>query len=170
MVKRASGSRIAESSVDAESRVHDDHHESLRLLLRLLACTGQIENRVRQFLQAKFQVSIARFDLMAQLERTPEGFSMHELSQRLMVTRGNVTGITDALESDGLVVREVDSSDRRIFRVKLTAEGRKQFARMAREHERYIVDLFSGMTTKHKRELMELLGKLKEQIGSASEQ
>lgn len=166
MAKQASGVNAPESSLDAESRVHDDHHVSLRLLLRLLACTGQIENRVRQFLQSKFRTTLARFDLMAQLERTPEGLSMNELSQRLMVTRGNITGITDGLESDGLVVRETDASDRRVFRVKLTAEGQRQFARMAREHERYIVDLFGGMSAKNKRQLMELLGELKQQISS----
>jgi DNA-binding MarR family transcriptional regulator len=53
-----------------------------------------------------------------------------------------------------------------VFRVKLTAEGQRQFARMAREHERYIIDLFAGMTTKNKRQLMELLGELKHLIGS----
>jgi DNA-binding MarR family transcriptional regulator len=103
---------------------------------------------------------------MAQLERMPEGLNMYELSQRLMVTRGNVTGITDGLESEGLVAREVDPSDRRVFRVNLTAEGRRQFARMAREHERYIIDLFGGMSAKNKRQLMELLGELKRLIGS----
>src|SRR5687768_18470985 len=104
---------------------------------------------------------------MAQLERTPEGINMYELSQRLMVTRGNVTGITDALESEGLVVRAVDAVDRRVFRVKLTAEGQRQFARMAREHERYIIDLFGGMSAKNKRQLMELLSELKHLIGSS---
>jgi DNA-binding MarR family transcriptional regulator len=167
MARRARGTKAVETSVDAESRVHDDHHVSLRLLLRLLACTGQVEKRVRQFLQTKFQTSIARFDLMAQLERTAEGLNMYELSQRLMVTRGNVTGITDALESEGLVVRAVDAVDRRVFRVKLTAEGQRQFARMAREHERYIIDLFGGMSAKNKRQLMELLSELKHLIGSS---
>lgn len=169
MPKQAPGMKIVESSPDAESRVHDDHHVSLRLLLRLFACSGQIQNRVRQFLQSKFETTLPRFDLMAQLERTPEGLSMHELSQRLMVTRGNVTGITDGLESDGLVVRETDSSDRRVFRVKLTSEGQRQFTRMAREHERYIIDLFSEMSAKDKRQLMELLGELKHQIASRSD-
>jgi len=46
---------------------------------------------------------------MAQLERAPEGLKMSELSQRMMVTGGNVTGITDGLEKEGLVVREVDT-------------------------------------------------------------
>ena len=104
--------------------MHDDHHLSLRLWLRLLACTNQIENRVRTNLQTQFGTTLPRFDLMAQLERAPQGLKMSELSQRMMVTGGNVTGVTDGLEKEGLVVREVDAADRRVFRVKLTAEGR----------------------------------------------
>lgn len=169
MSKEAASLKAMEPNVDAETRVHDDHHLSLRLWLRMLACTNQIENRVRQFLQSKFDTTLPRFDLMAQLERAPEGLSMFELSQRLMVTRGNVTGITDGLESEGLVVRAVDAADRRVFRVKLTAEGRRQFARMAREHERYIVELFGSLGTKDKKALLDLLGTFKRQIGAQPE-
>jgi len=154
----------AATSVDAETRVHDDHHVSLRLWLRLLACTNQIENRVRQSLQATFDTTLPRFDLMAQLERAPEGLRMSELSQRMMVTGGNVTGVTDGLVKEGLVVREVDATDRRVFRVRLTAEGQRQFSRMASEHERWVIDLFGVLSTKHKMQLLELLGELKRQI------
>ena len=152
------------ASLDAETRVHDDHHVSLRLWLRLLSCTNQIESRVRQNLQSSFNTTLPRFDLMAQLERAPQGLKMSELSQRMMVTGGNVTGITDGLEKEGLVVREVDSADRRVYRVKLTAEGEQQFRRMAAEHERWVIDLFGALSPRQKKQLMELLGELKEQL------
>lgn len=148
-------------ALDAESRVHEDHHASLRLWLRLLSCTHQIENRIRQSLQARFDTTLPRFDLLAQLERAGEGLKMSELSQRLMVTGGNVTGITDGLEKEGLVVREVDSSDRRVYRVKLTPEGRRLFRRMAAEHEQWVVDLFGTLSVAEKEQLMRLLGELK---------
>ncbi len=148
--------------LDAETRVHDDHHVSLRLWLRLLSCTNQIESRIRQNLQSTFNTTLPRFDLMAQLERAPQGLKMSELSQRMMVTGGNVTGITDGLEKEGLVVRAVDAADRRVFRVKLTSEGERQFRRMAAEHERWVVDLFGPLSPKQKRQLMDLLGELKE--------
>lgn len=151
-------------ALDAETRVHADHHVSLRLWLRLLACTNQIESRVRQSLQSSFDTTLPRFDLMAQLERAPQGLKMSELSQRMMVTGGNVTGITDGLEKEGLVVREVDSTDRRVNRVRLTAEGERQFRRMAAEHERWIVDLFGLLAPRQKKQLMELLGGLKEHL------
>ena len=152
------------AAIDAETRVHDDHHVSLRLWLRLLSCTNQIEGRVRQNLQATFDTTLPRFDLMAQLERAPHGLKMSELSQRMMVTGGNVTGITDGLEKEGLVVREVDPADRRVYRVKLTAEGERQFRRMAAEHEKWVIDLFGTLPPRQKKQLMDLLGVLKEHL------
>jgi len=101
---------------------------------------------------------------MAQLERAPQGLKMSELSQRMMVTGGNVTGITDGLEKEGLVVREVDSADRRVYRVKLTAEGERQFRRMAAEHERWVIDLLGVLSPRQKKQLLDLLGELKERL------
>jgi DNA-binding MarR family transcriptional regulator len=166
MAKDKKTLKLVEPGADAETRLHDDHHLSVRLWLRMLACTNRIENIVRQNLQAKFETTLPRFDLMAQLERAPQGLKMSELSQRMMVTGGNVTGITDGLEKDGLVVREVDTTDRRVFFVKLSAEGQRQFRRMAAEHEQWVIELFEGMSMKHKNQLVELLGELKRTIQS----
>lgn len=157
---------VSASPPDIETRVTVDHHLSLRLWLRLLACTNRIETRVRQRLLANFDTTLPRFDLMAQLERTRDGLKMGELSQRLMVTGGNVTGITDMLEKEGLVVRETDPRDRRAFRVRLTAAGLRQFRRMAQAHEQWIVTLFKGLTAKQKEQLVRLLGELKSHISS----
>jgi DNA-binding MarR family transcriptional regulator len=164
MAKDKKSLKLVVPDADAETRIHDDHHLSVRLWLRMLACTNRIENFVRQNLQAKFETTLPRFDLMAQLERAPHGLKMSELSQRMMVTGGNVTGITDGLEKEGLVIREVDAADRRVFRVKLSAEGQRQFRRMAAEHEQWVIELFEGVTVKRKNQLVELLGDLKRQI------
>jgi len=164
MAKEKTALKVVGRRADAETRVHDDHHMSLRLWLRLLACTNQIENRVRQNLQSQFGTTLPRFDLMAQLERAPDGLKMSELSQRLMVTGGNVTGITDGLEKEGLVVREVDATDRRVFHVKLTAEGQRQFGRMASEHEQWVIAAFAALSARQKKQLAELLGELKSHI------
>jgi DNA-binding MarR family transcriptional regulator len=151
----------APAVLDAETRAHDDHHVSLRLWLRLFSCASQLESRIRQRLQSSFNTTLPRFDLMAQLERAPEGLKMSELSQRLMVTGGNVTGITDGLEKEGFVVREVDRADRRVYRVKLTCEGQRQFRRMAAEHEQWIIEMLGTLSPREKNQLMQLLGALK---------
>jgi DNA-binding MarR family transcriptional regulator len=165
---RARSESAVPVGTDLETRITQDHHDSLRIWLRLLACTHLIETRVRQNLQAQFTTTLPRFDLMAQLERAPHGLKMNELSRRMMVTGGNVTGITDLLEKDGLVVRDADPDDRRAYRVKLTREGLRSFRRMAAEHERWIVDLFEGLTAREKRSLGELLARLKHHVASNS--
>jgi DNA-binding MarR family transcriptional regulator len=164
MSREKAALKAVPAALDAETRVHDDHHVSLRLWLRLLSCTNQIEGRVRQNLQSGFDTTLPRFDLMAQLERAPQGLKMSELSQRMMVTGGNVTGITDGLEKEGLVVREVDSGDRRVYRVRLTAEGERLFGRMAAEHEKWVIELFGALSPRQKKQLMDLLGELKERL------
>jgi DNA-binding MarR family transcriptional regulator len=153
------------ASSDSETRLRDDHHDSLRLWLRLLSCSTLIENHIRQRLQAEFATTLPRFDLMAQLERRPEGLKMGELSKRLMVTGGNVTGITDLLEKEGLVARVIDERDRRAFRVRLTSSGQRLFKRMAAEHERWIVDLLEDLAPKRKVELAALLHDVKTHVG-----
>ncbi|MFZ1099725.1 MAG: MarR family transcriptional regulator [Steroidobacteraceae bacterium] len=160
--------KLIDSHVDAETRIRDDHHLSVRLWLRMLSCTNRVENIVRQNLQANFATTLPRFDLMAQLERAPHGLKMSELSQRMMVTGGNVTGITDGLEKEGLVVREVDPADRRVYRVRLTAEGERQFRRMAGEHEQWVIALFERMSSRDKGQLVALLGELKRHISVSS--
>ncbi|HPF26627.1 MAG TPA: MarR family transcriptional regulator [Steroidobacteraceae bacterium] len=159
-----------DSSSDLETRATEAHHESLRLWLRLLTCTNLIETSIRQRLQSRFGTTLPRFDLLAQLERAPDGLKMGELSRRMMVTGGNVTGITDALEAEGLVTRLADSADRRALRVKLTAEGRRLFQRMASEHEKWVIELFAGIGARDKARLGELLGQLKQHAAQSNNQ
>ncbi len=147
--------------MDMEARAHSEHPEALRLWLRLLTCTQIVEKKVRSQLRERFDTTLPRFDLMAQLERAPEGLKMNELSRRMMVTGGNVTGITDQLVAEGLVDRVDVEGDRRAYRVRLTAKGRKLFHEMAHQHEQWIVDAFSGLSGKDISALHKLLGKAK---------
>ena len=139
-------------------------HTSLRLWLRLLTCTKLIENRVRSQLRDSFETTLPRFDLLAQLYRHPEGLKMTELSQLLMVTNGNVTGVTDQLEKDGLVERVALAGDRRAYIVRLTAIGRDTFETMASLHEAWIIDAMSSLTAAEQQQLYDLLSKLKQPL------
>jgi len=152
---------LAPGTADPETRLHDAHHQSLRLWLRLLTCTLTIERRVRAQLREQFAITLPRFDLMAQLERHPQGLKMGELSRRLMVTSGNVTGLTDQLAAEGLVERTPIPADRRAYLVRLTPKGKHAFDAMAAAHERWIIDIFSGMSETERGKLHALLGQLK---------
>jgi DNA-binding MarR family transcriptional regulator len=147
---------------DRESIARAGDHRALRIWLRLLTCTQLIERQVRSRLRERFATTLPRFDLMAQLERHPEGLKMNALSRLLMVTGGNVTAIVDQLEKEGLVERIAAPSDRRAWLIRLTSAGHKSFAGMAREHEAWVVELLAGMSRRDQDELLKLLAKLKQ--------
>src|SRR5918996_1713992 len=147
---------------DRETIARADDHSALRIWLRLLTCTQLIERQVRSRLREQFATTLPRFDLMAQLERHPEGLKMNELSRLLMVTGGNVTAIVDQLEKEGMVERLDEPADRRAFRIRLTRAGDKTFAEMARAHEQWVVELLSGLSRREHDELLKLLAKLKQ--------
>jgi hypothetical protein len=120
--------------MDLEARAHSEHPDELRLWLRLLTCTQQIERQVRAGLREQFDTTLPRFDLMAQLE----------------------------LVAEGLVERTPVEGDRRAFRVRLTAKGRSQFNAMAEQHAQWIVDAFSSLGVRDVATLHRLLGKVKQ--------
>ncbi len=144
-----------------EGRAARSDHAVLKLWLRLLASSTQIENEVRRRLRERFDISLARFDYLSQLHRVKAGMKMSELSRFLMVTGGNVTGLTDELERDGFVVRESSPSDGRAWIVRLTPKGRSSFTAMAEEHERWIRELFAGLDAMAVGQLHRHLGTLR---------
>lgn len=160
--ERATRATRASRASDRETSARPDDHRALRLWLRMLTCTQLIERHIRNELRLRFGTTLPRFDLMAQLERHPEGLKMNELSRRMMVTGGNVTGITDQLVKEGLVERLAQPADRRAFRIRLTRAGAKAFAEMAREHEAWIVGLLSGLGKREHQDLLALLAKVKQ--------
>jgi DNA-binding MarR family transcriptional regulator len=151
----------AGQELDLASRLRQEHHQSLKLWLRMLSCTVRIENEIRTRLRASFGITLPRFDLMAQLERHPDGLRMGELSRRMMVTGGNVTGITDQLEREGLVLRVPDPHDRRAWAVRLTPAGRSAFADMAAVHEGWIDEMLADITPEDKAALIGMLDMVK---------
>jgi len=152
--------------VDAESRVTHDDHLSVRVWLRLLACTNVVEGAIASRLREAFDTTLPRFDFLSQLERNPGGLRMTEISQRMMVTGGNVTRIAEQLLAEGLITRSVAPADRRASIVKLSATGRRVFGEMARRHESWIVEMFAGLSVAERTQLHALLAKLKRHLNA----
>jgi DNA-binding MarR family transcriptional regulator len=150
--------------LDSETKVAErpaDHEAELRLWLRLLTCTTLIEGEVRRRLRDEFDVTLPRFDLMAQLDKAPNGMTLGELSRRMMVSNGNVTGLAERLVEQGVLDRRASPTDRRAQIVSLTADGRRVFRTMARTHEDWIAEIFSGLDAGEIETLMALLAKTK---------
>ncbi len=167
-MKRATRSEttplLDDERIGLEGRIASDDHQSLKVWLRLLSCSTQIETEIRKRLRAEFGMTLARFDYMAQLQRHPDGLRMSALSRYLMVTGGNVTGLTDELEKEGLVERVAEPEDRRSVRVSLTPKGTTLFDSIAAVHEAWVIDIFAGMSMPQKTQLHDLLGRLRVQL------
>ena len=176
MARKQSAIRVVETDplkthVDAESKVSEhpqDHKMELRLWLRLLASANLIEVEVRQRLREEFGTTLPRFDLLAQLERFDDGLLLGELSRRMMVSNGNVTGLVERLVQAGLIERSVPETDRRAVRVRLTEVGRREFSRMAAAHAEWIAQLFAELDDEEQRALWSRLGALKASVLSAT--
>ena len=144
-----------------EARIKTGDHATLKLWLRMLACTTQVETEIRRRLRLEFDTTLARFDYMAQLYRHEDGLKMGDLSRYMMVTGGNITGLTDDLEKEGIVVRESSPNDRRSWIVRLTPKGRQKFALMAEQHENWILEIFGSLDADTVQQLYSTLGGLR---------
>lgn len=163
-----SGADAAAGRGPTHQQEADDKLE-LRLWLRLLACTSMIESEVRRRLRQDFATTLPRFDVLAQLDRVPEGLSMGELSRRMMVTNGNITGLVERLAGDGLIDRLPDATDRRTVVVRLTRRGKRAFDAMTPAHAHWLEDMFAGLERGEMLELCRLLDSLKQTAGGAGE-
>jgi DNA-binding MarR family transcriptional regulator len=142
----------------------EDKVDLLRLWVVMLRCTRLIENEIRKDLRKSFDTTLPRFDVMAQLERNPQGLRMSEISEKLLVTNGNITGIIDGLAQEGLVERTSASNDRRATVVRLTAAGNASFTNMASQHREWIETLFDDLNPAKSNQLFETLDTLLDRL------
>jgi DNA-binding MarR family transcriptional regulator len=156
---------LTRANAARRTRMRPDHHASLRVWLRLLACTNMVEGTVRSRLRDEFGITLPRFDVLAQLDAAARddvrGLTMSELSRRLMVTNGNLTGLIERLVEEGLVNRAASTTDRRSQIVRLSAAGRRALHAMAPRHEQWIDEMFAELAVDDREQLYALLGKLR---------
>jgi DNA-binding MarR family transcriptional regulator len=136
---------------------------SVRLWLRLLSCAMAIEKDVQRRFAGR-GATLARFDVLAALDRSRQGMTMGALSRALLVSNGNVTQLVQKLARDGLVRIAPSPADRRASIVRLTAKGRADFAALAAAHHDWIDALVAGMDAPARENLYQALGDLKRSI------
>jgi DNA-binding MarR family transcriptional regulator len=152
---------------DYETGLSEDEQLDIRIWLRLLTCANLIERRVRKNLRKKFDTTLPRFDVLAQIDRTPDSQPMRELSRRMMVTNGNITPLVDRLVEDDLIKRDPSPEDRRVQHVSLTKEGKEVLDKMIPAHNSWVNDLMVDLDREDAAALYTLLGNLKKSIQNA---
>lgn len=134
---------------------------AVSLWVRLLESHDRMLAELRRRMAA--DCTLARFELLANLERE-EGQTLTALSRRMLVTAGNLTGLVDRAERDGVVERRTDPSDRRLSRVFLTPRGREVIHGLVPVHGLHVSELLSALDAAERRDLRRLLGKLRDSM------
>lgn len=153
-------------NIDLETRINDSSSEDLKLVLRLAAFNTLIQNELRNRLRLQFDMTAPRYDLLAQLATDSQGLKMGELSERLMVSNGNITAISLQLEKAGLISRTTNRQDRRSTFIKMTAKGKKSFAKMEVAYNQWVSELLSELPQQSKEGLYKSLNNGKEAVSS----
>lgn len=132
--------------------------------VRLLSCAKIIEKRLRRNFQEQFDTTLPRFDVLASLDRAPEGQNMGALSRALLVSNGNVTSIVRQLQEQGMVVSRPDPNDSRSSIVSLTAQGKAYFGELAIAHHQWVRDALKDFPAASQAQLLLLLTDLKSSL------
>jgi DNA-binding MarR family transcriptional regulator len=130
----------------------------LQAWVRLLRVVTRFSRRIERALTV-CGLTLAQFDVLATLARG-DGITQQELSDRLLVTKGNVCGLIDRAEAAGVVERRPDPDDRRINRLFLTDRGRRQFAEALPVHHEILHALIGCLPPEEIERLHGLLGVL----------
>ena len=130
--------------------------------MRLLACAHAAEQRVKARIKDEFGINQTQFNLLSQLDRSPGGIRMGELSRRTIVTGSNLTAVVDDLTRRGLVDRAPAPDDRRVIVIRLTPAGRTAFAAWAPIHGRWVEEIFAGLSSARREDLIDALDELKD--------
>lgn len=148
------------------SRAPDTHAKNaLRAWIQLTKCAKRIEAHVNRRFAEAHGTSLARFDVLANLERCAgHAASTTELSRMLLASQGNITRLLDRMEDDKLVRRRPSASDGRVSEVQMTRAGEALFARLAADHESWTASMFAGLRNDELKQLTGLLGKLRARL------
>ncbi len=118
---------------------------------------------------SRHNVSVSAFNVLMILHRTGgEGCRLNELSKLLVVSRANVTGLVDSLESRGLVERVAEEGDRRVRVAQITGAGEDLIASILPDYYAEVRRVCSGLSKMDKRELSGLLAKLRTSVRNSS--
>lgn len=142
----------------ANGHYTERQRESLKLWIELIRYSGKLEQIIDDKLRQNFGQNISRFDVLSQLDREKEnGLSVGELAGRLIASKGNITGLLDRMQKDGLVTKTAKEEDRRSFIINLSDKGKELFKQMAENNATWIEDALGSIDIEHMKDFTQFL-------------
>jgi DNA-binding MarR family transcriptional regulator len=146
-----------------------DKITAVKVWMRVMTCNKLVQGHLRNRLRTNFDTTLPRFDILAQIDRAPRGPTMGELSQRLMVTKANITDLFGRLEAEGLVTRKSCKKDGRVQHVYLTPRGKSELDTMLNAHTAWLTQLMQRVPHDDLMALNDILGRLNETLKETNE-
>ncbi|RIV82593.1 MarR family transcriptional regulator [Aurantiacibacter xanthus] len=128
---------------------------------------GTLFARLNGMMVRDFGISLAKYDVLAQLQTAPDGMTQGELSRRLKVTGGNVSGLVRRMAAENLIAREAAPTDRRAVIVRLTANGRDTFLAAQAHHDALLGEWLGDVPDASLQEVCQQLAALKACVDKA---
>lgn len=134
--------------------------ESLKLWIELLRYSNKFEQIIDDKLRHNYGQNISRFDVLSQLARAnPNGLTVGELAGQLIASKGNITGLLDRMQKDGLIEKEAKHDDKRSYMVRNTKKGSALFIEMAEKNAQWVETALAAIDIDHMKEFTQFLSK-----------
>lgn len=137
----------------------DELYLSLRLTSRI------VEEPWDRHLRRTADISPSQYNMLRILRGAGvEGRTMGEISERMINRDPDVTRLADRIVKRGLARRMRDADDRRVVKLFITRPGLDLLAELDPDVDRYLDEAFAGLEKAKQRQLIELLGEVRDKM------
>jgi DNA-binding MarR family transcriptional regulator len=143
-------------------------HRATAVVINLVRAESLVEAALARSFR-RVGLTPATFNVLMILRGAGEPLCPYQIGERLLVTRGTVTGLLDSLEKQGLVRRVPHPEDRRMLLIEMTPKANSLLDRMLPGHFSGEKQMMSCLSAREKDLLVELLGKIQAHLGAGQE-
>lgn len=146
-------------------RQHNAFEINNRLFFRIFQTANLVHTQGTRFIAAT-GITTQQWSVLGALSRpqVATGMTVGELSDYLLVSRQNLTGILDRLEAQGLTTRVQDAVDKRARRVVLTKKGDASWANLQPQIMQFYDAAVTGLSLAERQDFLELVNRLKKNL------
>ncbi len=136
-----------------EKQLSEQHLAAWRAFLK--AHSIIIDRIERDLLVAK-RPSLSTYDVLIELYEAPEHrLRMHELAERVVLSRSGLTRLVDRLEAEGLLIRDRSVADRRGAYAVITGQGIEALQQTWPIYSKGIAEYFARSLTLEEAQFLE---------------
>ncbi|MEZ5759418.1 MAG: MarR family transcriptional regulator [Emcibacteraceae bacterium] len=145
--------------------------QKTKLMSRMIGNSYRLTQELDRRMKQAFSMSLAQYEVLLAIDCTEGGqITMSNLSRTLNVSNANMTGMTARLQASGLLKKKSLPTDRRIYSVALTEEGKSRLSEAIEKYNIWINELMSFADGEEVDLMNSFLEKMENQAGFVLEE